>query len=156
MFDRIRQMFSGPKLSDDSRDFITKLASSRIWILAVGLRGTPAIPSNTGPEALDVIAAHRIDVSELGDDDSVFPFNYEHDGKQVLPFFSSEEGAKRFASDSGFLTDFTVFQPYDLRSGFVATRENDVYELVLDPRSSTERRLSRGERLLLRTLSKPG
>ena len=156
MFDRIRQMFSGPKLSDESRDFITKLASSRIWILAVGLRGTPAIPSHTGPEALEIIAAHRVDVAELGDDDSVFPFNYEQDGKQVLPFFSSEEGAKRFASESGFPTDVTVFQPYDLRAGFVATRENEVYDLVLDSRSSNERTLSRGERLLLRSLSKAG
>lgn len=135
---------------------MAKLAASRIWILAVGLRGTPAIPGNTGPEALEIIAAHRIDVAELGDDDSVFPFNYEQDGKQLLPFFSSEELAKQFASDSGFPTDVTVFQPYDLRAGFVATPENEVYELVLDPRSPSERTLSRGERLLLRALSKAG
>jgi len=38
MLDRIRQMFSKPKLSDEARDFITKLATSDIWILAVGLR----------------------------------------------------------------------------------------------------------------------
>ena len=72
MLDRIRQMFSKPKpmLSDESRDFITKLARGDIWILAVGLRGTPAIPSVTDPAAFDIIAAHRIDVSEIGDDDS--------------------------------------------------------------------------------------
>ena len=156
MFDRIRQMFAGPKVADESRDFITKLAASRIWILAVGLRGTPPIPSHTGPEALEIIAAHRVDVAELGDDDSVFPFNYEQEGKQLLPFFSTEERAKQFAADSGFPTDVTVFQPYDLRAGFVATSENEVYELVLDPRSPTERTLSRGERLLLRSLSKAG
>jgi len=65
-------MFSKPKpmLSDESRDFITKLARGDIWILAVGLRGTPAIPSVTDPAAFDIIAAHRIDVSEIGDDDS--------------------------------------------------------------------------------------
>lgn len=156
MLDRIRQMFSRPTVSEESREFITKLAASRIWILAVGLRGTPAIPSDTGPEALEIIAAHRLDVADLGDDDSVFPFNYEQDGKQLLPFFSSEELAKRFASDSGFPTDVTVFQPYDLRAGFVATKENEVYELVLDPRSLSERTLSRGERLMLRSLSKAG
>jgi hypothetical protein len=156
MLDRIRQIFSRPQLSDESRDFITKLANSRIWILAVGLRGTPAIPDSTDPTALEIIAAHRIDVWEIGDDDSVFPFNYERDGKQVLPFFSSEEGARRFASDSGFPTDVTVFQPYDLRAGFVATPENEVYELVLDPRSPAERTLTGHERLLLRSLSKAG
>jgi hypothetical protein len=59
MFDRIRQVFSKPKLSDESRDFITKLAAGDIWILAVGLRCTPAIPSVTDPAAFDIIAAHR-------------------------------------------------------------------------------------------------
>lgn len=156
MLDRIRQIFSRPGISDESRDFITRLANSRIWILAVGIRGTPAIPNSTDPAALDVIAAHRIDVSEIGDDDSVFPFNYEQDGKQVLPFFSSDERARRFAAESGFPIDDTVFQPYDLRAGFVASRENEVYELVLDPRSPAERTLSRDERLLLRSLSKAG
>src|SRR5947208_8354418 len=125
MLNRIRQMFSKSKLSDEARDFITKLATSDIWILAVGLRGTPAIPSITEPAAFDIIAAHRIDVSEIGDDDSVFPFNYERDGRQTLPFFSSEERAKRFAADSGFPTDVTVFQPYSLLTGFVAAPEND-------------------------------
>ena len=156
MLGRIRQMFCRPTLSGESRAFISRLEASPIWILAVGVRGTPAIPASTGPEALEVIAAHRVDVAELGDDDSVFPFNYEQDGKQVLPFFSSEALARRFAADSGFPTDVTVFQPYDLRAGFVATPENEVYELVLDPRSPSERRLTRGERLLLRSLCMPG
>ena len=156
MLDRIRQMFSRPKVSAESRDFITGLASTEIWILAVGLRGTPPTPSATDPAADENIAAHRIDVSELGDDDSVFPFNYERDGKQVLPFFSSEEHARRFASDSGFPTDVTVFQPFNLRAGFVATPEHDGFELVFDPRTLDERTLSRNERLLLRSLSRPG
>ena len=113
MLDRIRQIFSKPKpnLSDEARDFITKLAASDIWILAVGLRGTPVVPSITDPAAFDIIAAHRIDVSEIGDDDSVFPFNYERDGRQTLPFFSSAERAKQFATATGFPTDVTVFQP---------------------------------------------
>jgi hypothetical protein len=157
MLDRIRQMFSKPKpnLSDEAADFITKLAASDIWILAVGLRGTPTIPNITDPGAFDIIAAHRIDVSEIGDDDSVFPFNYERDGSQTLPFFSSEERARQFAADSGFPTDPVVFQPYSLLSGFVATPDNDFLELVLDPNSSAERRLSRDERLLLRSLTTP-
>ena len=53
---------------------ISKVAADDIWILAVGLRGTPTIPSVTDPAAFDIIAAHRIDVSEIGDDDSVFPW----------------------------------------------------------------------------------
>ena len=155
MLDRIRQMFSRPKprLSDEAHDLITKLVASDIWILAVGIRGTPAMPSITDPAALEVIAAHRIDVSEVGDDDSVFPFNYERDGRQVFPFFSSKERASHFLADSGFDTDLTLFQPYCMRAGFVATPENDLFELVLDPRSETERKICLDERLLLRSLS---
>ena len=87
MLDRVRQVFSRPKasLSDEARDLITKLVASDIWILAVGIRGTPAMPSITDPAAFEVIAAHRIEESEVGDDDSVFPFNYERDGRQTLP-----------------------------------------------------------------------
>ena len=157
MFDRLRQLFSSPKpsISDEARDFIAKLADSEIWILAVGLRGTPTITSMTDPQAFEIIAAHRIDVSEIGDDDSVFPFNYERDGRQVLPFFTSEERARQFAAETGLPTDVKVFQPYNLLAGFVATPENEILELVLDPHSPTERTLTRDERLLLRLLSKP-
>ena len=153
MLDRIRQMLSKPKLSDDAREFITKLASSDIWIMAVGLRGTPAISSVADPAAFDVIADHRIDIAEVGDDDSVFPFNYERDSRQALPFFTTEERARHFATATGFPTDVTVFQPYRLMSGFVATPENDMFDLVLDPHSPAERVLTRDERLLLRSLS---
>lgn len=159
MLDRIRQMFSKPKpkpnLSDEARDSITTLAASDIWILAVGLRGTPTIPNISDPAAFDIIGAHRIDVSDIGDDDSVFPFNCERNGSQTLPFFSSEEKAKQFAVDSGFPTDPTVFQPYCLLPGFVATPENDFLDLVLDPNSPAERILTRDERLLLRSLTTP-
>jgi len=157
MLDRIRKIFSKPKpnLSDEARGFITKLATSDIWILAVGIRGTPTMPSITDPAALEVIAAHRIDVSKIGDDDSVFPFNYESDGRQTLPFFSSEERARRFLADSGFSVDLTPFQPYRMLAGFVATRENEIFELILDPRSEAERRIGHDERLLLRSLSRP-
>jgi hypothetical protein len=153
MFDRIRQVFSGAKLSDEARNFITNLAASEIWILALGLRGTPGIASVTDPAACDVIAAHRIDVSDVGDDDSVFPFNYEADDRQVLPFFTSDDHARRFAANHNFPTDVTVFQPYSLRSGFVATPDNDIFTLILDPGFPTERKLTLDERLLLRSLS---
>jgi hypothetical protein len=158
MLDRIRQVFSRPtpSLSDEARDLITKLVASDIWILAVGIRGTPAMPSITDPAAFEVIAAHRIDLSELGDHDSVFPFNYERDGRQVFPFFSSKERASHFLADSGFDTDLTFFQPYCMRAGFVATPDNDLFELVLDPRSGTEHKISHDERLLLRSLSTNG
>lgn len=153
MFARIRQMFSKPKLSDEAREFVSKLAKGDIWILAVGLRGAPAIPSVTDPDAFEVVAAHRIDVSEVGDDDSVFPFNYERGGRQVLPFFSSEEIAKRFAVEKGLPTDVTVFQPYCLLAGFVSAPENGMFELVYDPCSADERTLTEDERLLLRSLT---
>lgn len=155
MLGRIRQIFAKPepKVSDESRVFITKLAASDIWILAVGLRGAPAIPNATDPAAFDVIAAHRIDVSQVGDDDSVFPFNCERDGRQILPFFSSEERARYFQGNSGFQTDLSPFQPYGLLAGFVASPENDVFDLVLDARSPAERTLTDDERLLLRKVT---
>ncbi len=155
MLDRIRQMFSKPKptLSDESHAFITKLAAGDIWILAVGLRGVPAIPSPSDPAAFDIIADHRIDVSEIGDDDELFPFNYERAGRQALPFFSSSDRAQQFASTTGFPTDITVFQPYSLLAGFVSAPENDMFELVFDARSPAERTLTRNERLLLRSLT---
>jgi hypothetical protein len=154
MLDRIRKMFSKPKpaLSDESRAFITKLAAGDIWILAVGLRGSPAI-NTTDPAAFDTIAEHRIDVTEIGDDDAVFPFNYERDGRQTLPFFSSSALAEKFASAAGFPTDIPVFQPYPLLAGFVSAPENDLFELVLDARSPAERQLTRDERLLLREIT---
>ena len=157
MLTRIRQMFSkpNPTLSDESRAFITKLAPSHIWLLAIGLRGTPALPSNL-EDAFLMLDAHRIDVSEIGDEDSIYPFNFNRDGIQILPFFTSEERARGFRADGGFQTDLSYFQPYSLLSGFVATPENEIFELVLDPRSPAERRLTKDERLLLRSLSTPG
>jgi hypothetical protein len=150
-------MFSKPKssLSDEAREFVTRLAESDVWILVVGLRGIPTIPSITDPGAFDIIAAHRIDVSEIGDDDAVFPFNYERNGNQALPFFSSEEKVRLFAAANRFSTKPVIFQPYCLLSGFVATPENDFLDLILDPNSPAERNLSRDERLLLRSLTTP-
>ena len=92
-------------------------------------------------------------MSEIGDDDSVFPFNYERDGRQTLPFFSSAERASHFAADISFPTNPTVFQPYNLLAGFAATPENEMFALVLDPGSEAERRIAHDERLLLRSLS---
>ncbi len=153
MIDRLRQLFSKPKLNAEDMDFFTKLATSDIWILAVGLRGTPSVPNIANEEAFETLAAHRIDVSEIGDDDSVFPFNYERDGRQFLPFFTSEERARHFAHDSGFLTDLAVFQPCSILAGFVASPENDLFDLILDPRTSAERKISKEVRLLIRSLS---
>lgn len=157
MLSRIRQMFSKPQssLSAESRDFITKLAPSHIWLLVIGLRGTPAVPSAL-EDAFLMLDAHRIDVSAIGDDDSVYPFNYKrYGGIQTLPFFTSEERARAFRADSGFQIELTYFQPYSLLAGFVATPENEMFELVLDPRSEAERIIRHDERLLLRSLSIP-
>ena len=157
MLARIRQMFSKPKanLSEESREFIEKLAPSFIWVLAIGIRGTPAMPPIHDSSAWDVIAAHRIELAELGDDDSVFPFNYQQDGRQILPFFSSEERARQFLAGKSW-GHISFFQPYRLLAGFVATPENGTFELLLDPGTSTERRLGEDERLLLRSLSTAG
>jgi hypothetical protein len=154
MLSRIRQTFSKPQphLSAESRNFITKLAPSHIWLLVIGLRGTPAMPSNQ-EDAYPMLDAHRIDVSEMTDDDSVFPFNYRREGIQILPFFTSKEGAVDFRAHSGLRADLSYYQPYGLLSGFVATPENDIFELILDPRSPAERKFTRDERLLLRSLS---
>jgi hypothetical protein len=156
MLKRFRQLFSRPGrgLSDESRGFVTSLAEREIWILAIGLRGTPAIPfpSLTDPAAIETVAAHRKDLVEVGDDDSVFPFNYEREGAQVLPFFSTEDRAKHFLAHAG-LGDISVFQPYRLMAGFVAVPENDVFALVLDPCSAGERTIAREERLFLRQIA---
>lgn len=157
MFKRLRQIFSSSseQIPDEAREFVTKLAAANVWILAVGLRGTPAMPADKDA-AFEVIAAHRIDVSEIGDDDSVFPFNFARDGKQFLPFFTSKERAERFVRNSPVQTDLaTVYQPYALLAGFVATHENEIFELVVDAGSEGERTIGMAERLLLRSLSKP-
>lgn len=156
MFDRILQLFTKRKLSNDAREFITKLADTNIWILGVGLRGVPAITGLTDQAALEVIAANRIDVAEIGDDDSVFPHNYLWNGRQTLPFFTTEERTKQFVTTLGLPTDIELYQPYEVRAGFVSVPENDSLELLLDPGFPDERLLSREERLLLRSLSTPG
>jgi hypothetical protein len=154
MLARIRQIFSKPKptLSGEPREFIEKLAPSFIWVLGIGIRGTPAMPALYGPKAWDVIGAHHIELADVGEDDSVFPFNFEYEGRQILPFFSSEERARHFQS----LGNISKFQPYRLLAGFVATPENDIFDLLLDAGTQEERRLGQEERLLLRSLSTAG
>jgi len=157
MLDRFFSIFSSPKpaLSEETRTFITKLAASDIWILAIGLRGTPAVPPAFNEAAWELIAAHRIDMSEMSEDDSVFPFNFEQDGRQILPFFSTEARAQEFATATSFPDEHCIFQPCCLLAGFVVTPEHDPFDLILDPRSSAERRLEKAERLLLRSLTTP-
>lgn len=154
MLARIRQIFSKSEriLSDESREFIEKLAPSFIWVLGIGIRGTPAMPALYGPEAWNVITTHRIELADVGDDDSVFSFNFQYEGRQILPFFSSEERARQFQS----LGNISKFQPYRLLAGFVATPENDIFDLLLDAGTPQERRLTPEERLLLRSLSAAG
>ncbi len=156
MLDRFLQMFSKPKLnlSDEARDFISTLAASDIWILAIGVRGTPALPCASDPAIYAAVAAHRKELSEIGDDDSVVPFNYEREGRQILPFFSSEERAKHFLANGG-LGDISLFQPYSLLAGFVTAPENERFELLLDPCSPSERTLTRDERQFLRSVCTP-
>jgi hypothetical protein len=157
MIDSILKIFSKPKPtpSDESRAFITKLAAGKIWILGVGIRGTPAIPRNTDLEGINILAAHRIPLSEISDDDSVFPFNYERAGRQTLPFFSSVERVQQFVAANDFPTNVTFFEPYSLRAGFVAAPDKDMLDVVLDACSPAERTLTREERLFLRAVSRP-
>jgi hypothetical protein len=154
MFNRLSQFFAKSKLSDEERTFITQLSTSRIWILAVGLRGAPALTSDLNdPENFNIIAAHRIDVSEISDEDSVFPFNYYAEDRQILPFFTTVERAKEFAAKTFPPKHLDIFQPYDLLAGFVATPDNDTFRLVLDAGSPAERIISHEQRMLLRSLT---
>ena len=103
-----------------------------------------------------MVDAHRIDVSEIGDDDSVFPFSYMRDGIRTLPFFTTEDRAREFRADCGFEIELTYFQPYSLLAGFVTsitTPENEMFTLILDPGSPAERTLTKDERLLLLSLT---
>jgi hypothetical protein len=156
MLDQFRKLFSPakPKLSEESRAFIEKLAPSFIWVLAIGIRGTPTISAVYDSSAWDTVAAHRIELGDIGDDDSVVPFNYKKDGPQTLPFFSSEELAKKYLANKSW-GNISYFQPYRLLAGFVSTPENDLFELLLDPSFPSERKIEREERLLLRSLTTP-
>jgi hypothetical protein len=66
------------------------------------------------------------------------------------------EREESFLGDSGFETNLSFFQPYCMLAGFAATPGNDMFELVLDARSRSERILTRDARLLLRSLRGPG
>jgi len=156
MLNPFHKLFSSEKpasLTEESRAFIEKLAPSPIWILAVGIRGTPHLPSNTGPEARGVVAKRRIDLVEVGSKDSVFPFNYREDGRQMLPFFSSEENARAFlATKKSNVGAF--FKPHRLLAGFVTASEK--FDPILDPGLPSERRLLPEERALLRKITRGG
>lgn len=160
MLNRFRQLFNKqiPQPANEAQEFIAKLAASDVWILAIGLRGAPAAPLVTDAAsfsaAIRTLTPYRKSLSELGDDNSVFPFNFRRGGRQILPFFSSEERAQEYLADSGFASDIAaVFQPFCLPSGFVAAPHNDKFDLALDLRSPSERRIEDDERLLLRSLS---
>ena len=154
MFDFIRQRFATTKISDEERAFITQIANSEIWILAVGLRGVPQISGVFDDAALDIITAHRIDVWEAGDEDSVWPFNYQRDGRHTLPFFGSRQHAREFAAKTlPAGTETGVFQPYELLAGFVSSPENEVFNLVFQLGFAEERALTEPGRKLLRSLA---
>ena len=154
MFSRLSQFLTKSKLSEEERSFITQLSSARIWILAVGLRGTPRLSSDLNdPENLSIIAAHRIKASDVSEEDSVFSYNYYADDRQILPFFTTEDRAKEFAAKTFRPDELDIFQPCDLLAGFVATPENETFRLVLDPGSAAERIISHDQRMLLRSLT---
>lgn len=142
-----------PSLTEESRAFIEKLAPSAIWILAVGIRGTPKMPGTSGPEAREVVAAHRIELAEVGSKDSIFPFNYREDGRQILPFFSSEDNARAFLTAKKSNVG-SFFKPHRLLAGFVAASEK--FDPILDPGLPSERRLLPEEKALLRKITSRG
>jgi hypothetical protein len=139
-------------LSDESRAFIERLAPSFIWILAIGIRGTPGLRAIHDQSAWDAVAKHRIELSDVGDDDSVFPFNYKRDGRQILPFFSSEDCARQFLAAKRW-GDSSFFQPYRLLAGFVTAPGNETYDLILDAGLPSERTLHSVEKELLRKIT---
>jgi hypothetical protein len=154
MLDKFLQLLRPPGqgLSEEARRFIESIATAEIWILAIGIRGTPECPHLFDDAAIELLADHRINVSEIGEEDSLFPFNFEDAGSQLLPFFTTEEGAKQFASSWG-RQSIHVFQPCPLLAGFVASPPNDDFDLVLNPRTAEERKITQEERRLLRALS---
>ena len=155
MLDQFRKLFSAAKpasLTEESRAFVEKLAPSFIWILAIGIRGTPGIRAIHDPSAWDAVAANRIELVDVGDDDSVFPFNYRRDGRQILPFFSSEDCARQFLASKKW-GNISFFQPYRLLAGFVTAPGNEIFDLILDPGLPSERRLEPNEKELLRKIT---
>jgi hypothetical protein len=141
-----------PTLTDESRIFIEKLAPSFIWILAIGIRGTPNLSGMAGPARRDVLAAHRIELSDIRSSDSVFSFNYGQDGQQILPFFSSEDCARQFLATKKWGAR-SFFQPYRLLAGFVTAPGNEKFNPILDPGLPSERKLQSGEKALLRKIT---
>lgn len=140
-----------PAVSEDSRIFIEKLAASPIWVLAIGMRGRPDLRGLDGPAKRRVLAAHRIELADVGASDSVIAFNYRQDDRQILPFFSSEDRARDFQAQlmrGGF-----PFQPHRLLAGFVAAPDKEKYDLILDPGSISKRKLLPEEKALLRRIT---
>ena len=155
MLDHLRKLFSPqkPALSEESHAFIENLAPSFIWILAIGIRGTPRIHAMQNSTKRDIVADHRIELADIGDYDSVVPFNFRQDGLQVLPFFSSENCAREFLATKPLLGDTSFFQPYRLRAGFVTAPGNEKFNLVLDAGLPSERRLLPAEKEFLRAIT---
>jgi len=140
-----------PTLPDESRIFIEKLAQSLIWILAIGLRGKPDLRGLDGPARREALAAHRIEVADIGPKDSVVPFNYRQGDQQILPFFSSKDCARQYQST--LPRDGWPFQPHLLRAGFVASPGNEKFDPILDPGFPSERKLQPDEKALLRKIT---
>lgn len=141
-----------PAVTDESRIFIEKLAASNIWILAIGMRGRPDLRGLDGPARRDALAAHRIELADVGPGDSVAPFRYRHDDQLILPFFSSEECARDFQAQ--LLRGANgPFQPYRILAGFVTAPGNEKCDLILDPGSASKRRLQPEEKALLRRIT---
>ena len=156
MLDRFRRLFSSSSpLSDEARAFIEKLAPSYIWILAIGIRGPSETSVNYGPGNWEAIADRHIELADVDDDDSVVPFNYRRGGRQMLPFFSSEECARHYLATKSWGNSSVGFQPYRLLAGFVTAPGNETFDLILDPGLPSERRLHPAEKELLRKLTTP-
>jgi len=141
-----------PTVTDESRIFIEKLAASNIWVLAIGMRGRPDLRGLDGPTRRQALAAHRIELADVGPGDSIAPFRYGQGERQVLPFFSSEECARDFQAQ--LLRGANgPFQPYRILAGFVTAPGNEKYDLILDPGSPSKRKLQPEEKALLRKIT---
>ncbi len=134
---------------DRSVEFVARLADSRIWLLAFGQQGTPNTERLSHDELLGLVAQNRKDLDDVGNEDSIVPFNFRRGSFQVLPFFSSVALAENFLAKENPKIR-VIHRPFRIQAGFLTEPGLDKFRLVLNMDSSSERPLTSDERESLR------